>query len=162
MEGECQKVQDCCKKSFGKFSKYFFDAGNCNIYCKCHPHLVEIKQEVVPKRVNPQFSFIDLSDSSNMDGMPSISSCPSTFSLHMSHSTLVSTYSQYSIRDIPFVLSVIDYFWGMSFATHVSSKLRDLNYDKFCIKNVHCISTTFNDDDLFELPLIISPNGHFG
>ncbi len=73
-------------------------------------HLVEIKQEVVPKHVNLQFSFIDLNDSSNVDGMPSISFCPSTFSLHMSHSTLVSTYSQYSIRDIPFVLSVVDYF----------------------------------------------------
>jgi hypothetical protein len=42
--------------------------------------------------------------------MPSISLCPLTFSLHMSHSTLVSTYSQYSIWNIPSVLSVLDSF----------------------------------------------------
>jgi hypothetical protein len=76
------------------------------------PHLVEINQEVVPKRVNPQSSFMELSDSPNVDGMPSISFCPLTFSLHMSHSALVSTHSQYSIRDIPFVLSVVDLFQG--------------------------------------------------
>ncbi len=77
---------------------------------KCCPHLVEIKQEVVPKRVDPQFLFIDLCDSFDVDGMPSISLCPLTFSLHMSHSTLVSTYSQYSIWNIPSVLSVLDSF----------------------------------------------------
>ncbi len=60
------------------------------------------------------------------------------------------------------MLSVVDCFRVMSFATHASSKLKDLNYDKFCIKNVHCISIKFNDDDLFELPPVVSPNGHFG
>jgi hypothetical protein len=51
----------------------------------------------------------------------------------------------------------------MSFARHVtSSELRDLNYDNFFIENVHCILTTFNDDVLFELPPIGSPNGHYG
>jgi hypothetical protein len=71
---------------------------------------MEIKQEVVPKCVDLQFLFIDLCNSSDVDGMPSISLCPLTFFLHMNHSTLVSTYSQYSIWDIPFVLNVLDCF----------------------------------------------------
>jgi hypothetical protein len=92
-----------------------------------------------------------------MDGLLSISFCPLTFSLHMSHFTLVSTYSQYSIRETPSMLNVLDYFWAMSFSTHASSELRDLNYDKFCIESVHCILTSFNDDVLFELPLLAVP-----
>jgi hypothetical protein len=37
------------------------------------PHLMEIKQEVVPKHLDLQSLFIDLCNSSNEDGMPSIS-----------------------------------------------------------------------------------------
>jgi hypothetical protein len=107
------------------------------------PHLVEIKQKVVPKCVNPQFLFINLCDLFNENGMPSISLYLLTSSLHMSHFALVSTYSQYFIQIIPSMLSVVDWLWAMSFITHVSSKLRDLNYDNFRIENVHCISTTF-------------------
>jgi hypothetical protein len=84
--------------------------------------------------------------------MPSIFFCPSISFLHMSHFTFVFAYSQYSIQDIPFVLSVVDYFRAMSFVAYVSSELRDLNYDKFRIENVRCIRTTFNGGVLFELP----------
>ncbi len=71
---------------------------------------------------------------------------------------LFSTHeSQYSIHNIPFVLSVVDYFQEMSFVVHANSKLRDLNYDNFQIKNVHCIPTTFNDDVLFETPPLSVP-----
>ncbi len=56
----------------------------------------------------------------------------------------------------PYVQNVIDYIRTMSFTTHANSKLRNLNYDKFHIENVHCILTTFNADDLFELlPLLV-------
>ncbi len=50
----------------------------------------------------------------------------------------------------------------MLFTRHAISKLKDLNYDKFFIENVHCILTTFNDGVLFELSFIGSPNGHYG
>jgi hypothetical protein len=49
----------------------------------------------------------------------------------------------------------------MSLAAHVSSKLKDLNYDKFCIDNVHCILATSNGDVLFELPFVVGINCHF-
>jgi hypothetical protein len=86
---------------------------------------------------------------------PSISLYPSTFSLHMSHFASVYVYFQYYVRDIPFVLSVIDYLWAMSFATHASFELRDLNYDNFCIENVHCILTKFNGDVLLNSSLLL-------
>lgn len=125
-------------------------------------HLVEIKQEVVPKCVNPQSLFIDFCDSSDEDGTPSIFFCLSIFSLHTSHYASVFVYSQYSISNIPFLLSVIDYLEAMSFAVHVSSELRDLNYDNFCIENVHCILSRFSGDVLFELPHVVNPDVHFG
>ncbi len=81
---------------------------------------MEIKQEVVPKCVNPQSLFIDLWDLFDEDGMPSISLCSSTFSLHMSHFTSVFAYSHYSIQDIPFLLNVVDCFRAMLFAVHVA------------------------------------------
>jgi hypothetical protein len=37
-----------------------------------------------------------------------------------------------------------------------SSKLKDLNYDNFCIQNVRYNLTIFNGDVLFELPPIIT------
>jgi hypothetical protein len=52
--------------------------------------------------------FIDLCNSFDEDGTPSISFCPLTSSLHTSHSTLIYVYSQYSIQDIPSMLSVVD------------------------------------------------------
>jgi hypothetical protein len=89
--------------------------------------------------------------------MPLISLYPLTSFLHMNHSASIYAYSQYSIQDIPFVLSVIDYFQAMSFVVHASSKLIDLNYDNFQIENVRCIPTTFNDDVLFEPPPLSIP-----
>jgi hypothetical protein len=79
----------------------------------------------------------------------------------------VSIDSPYSNTKIPytkgpFVLSVDDYFIAMSFNMHVSSKLKDLNYDSFCIEIVPCIPPTFNGDVLFELPPPVSPNSHYG
>jgi hypothetical protein len=50
----------------------------------------------------------------------------------------------------------------MSFATHVSFELKDLNYDNFHIENVPYILTTFNGDVLFELHHVVSFNGHCG
>ncbi len=41
-------------------------------------------------------------------------------------------------------------------ATHASSELKELNYDKFCIENVHCIPTSSNGDVLFEFPLVVN------
>jgi hypothetical protein len=105
--------------------------------------------------------FVDLCDFSNEDGTPSISLCPLTSSLHMSCSTPIFAYSQYSIRDIPSMLNVVDCFQVMSFTTHANSKLRDLNYDNFHLNNVCCISTTFNGDVLFELPPIVNLDSHF-
>ncbi len=61
------------------------------------PHLMEIKQEVVPKHVDFQYLFIDLCNSSNEDGTPSISFFMLTSSLHTSHSILIFAYFQYSI-----------------------------------------------------------------
>jgi hypothetical protein len=105
-----------------------------------------------------------LCDSSNEVGTPPNSFCPSKSFLHTSHSTSVYVDSPYPIKDIPFVgrPSVLDYLMAMSFALHASSELRDLKYDKFFIDNIHCISTTFNGDVLFKLPLIVSLNGHYG
>ncbi len=120
------------------------------------PHFVEIKQEVVPKCVGLQSSFIDLCNSSNEDGTPSISLCPLTYFLHTNHFASISTYSQYSIWNIPSMLNVVDCFRAMSFVAHASSKLRDLNYDNFRIENVRCIPTTFNDV-LFELWALLVP-----
>jgi hypothetical protein len=71
------------------------------------------------------------------------------------------TYSQYSIQDNPFVLNVVYFLWAMLFVAHVNFELRDLNYDNFCIENVHCILTKFNGDVLFELPLVVNPDNHF-
>ncbi len=50
----------------------------------------------------------------------------------------------------------------MSFVVHASSELRDLNYDNFCIGNVRCILSRFSGDVLFELPHVVSPDGHYG
>jgi hypothetical protein len=100
--------------------------------------------------------FIDLFNSFDEDGTPLISLYPLTSSLHTNHYTLISAYFQYSIRDIPFVLSAVDCFRALSFATHASFKLKDLNYDNFHIENNRCISTTFNGDVLFEFPPIVS------
>jgi len=50
----------------------------------------------------------------------------------------------------------------MLFVAHTSFELKDLNYDKFHIENVCCIMTTFNGDVLFELPLVVSLDSHFG
>jgi len=87
--------------------------------------------------------------------------------LHTSYSTYVYVDSPYSIIDIPFmgkpfVLSVVDYLKTMSLATHVNSEFKDLNYDKFHIRNVYYILTTFNGDVLFKLPSIDNLNNHFG
>jgi hypothetical protein len=35
-------------------------------------------------------------------------------------------------------------------------ELRELNYDKFCIEDLHCILTSSNGDVLFELPLVVN------
>jgi len=106
--------------------------------------------------------FIDFCDSFDEDGMSSISLWLSIFSLHTSHYASIFTYSQYSIWDIPSLLSVIDYLWAMSFVVHASSELRNLNYDNFCIENVHCILSRFSGDVLFELPHVVSHDGHSG
>ncbi len=53
------------------------------------------------------------------------------------------------------MLSVVDCLRAMSFVTHVSFELKDLNYDSFCIQIVPCIPTTFNGDILFELRLLL-------
>jgi hypothetical protein len=116
-------------------------------------HLVDIKQEVVPKCVDPQYLFRDLCDLSDEDATPSISLYPSF--LHMSHFASVYACFQYSVRDIPFVLSVINYLRAMPFATHASFKLRDLNYDNFRIEIVHNILTGFNGDVLLNSPLLL-------
>ncbi len=50
----------------------------------------------------------------------------------------------------------------MSFAVYASFELRDLNYNNFCIENVHCILSRFSGDVLFEIPHVVSPDGHFG
>ncbi len=47
-------------------------------------------------------------------------------------------------------------------ATHVSFELKELNYDKFCIENFHCIPTSSNGDVLFELPLVVNFDGQSG
>ncbi len=60
------------------------------------------------------------------------------------------------------MLSVVDCLKTMSLAAHASFELRNLNYDSFCIEIVPCILTTFNGDVLFELPLLVNPNGHSG
>ncbi len=80
----------------------------------------------------------------------------------MNHFIYVSIDSCYSIKNIPFVgrsfvLSVIDCLNAMSLATHVSSKFKDLNYDKFRIENVHCILTTSISDVLFNYPVLSIP-----
>jgi len=111
--------------------------------------------------------FIDLCGSSNEGGTLANFFFPSKYFLHRNHYASIFANSLYSIIDIPsmgrpYVLSVIDYFKAMSFVTHVSSKLRNLNYDKFHIENVHCIPTTFNGDVLFELPPVINFDNHFG
>jgi hypothetical protein len=72
----------------------------------------------------------------------------------MNHFASDSIIFPYSIRNIPFVrrssmLSVIDYLNTMSLVAHVTSKFRDLTYDKFCIEDVHCIPTTSTSDVLF-------------
>jgi hypothetical protein len=85
-----------------------------------------------------------------------------TSSLHTSHSILIFAYFQYSIWDIPFLLSVVNYFRAMLLATHASSELRDLNYDNFCIENVYYIRTTFNGDVLFELLFVGNLDSHSG
>ncbi len=120
-----------------------------------------ISSKRLSQNVSISTLFIDLFNSFDEDGTLLISLYPLTSSLHTRHYTLVSTYSQYSIWDIPFVLSAVDCFRALSFATHVSFKLRDLNYNNFHIENVRCISTTFNGDVLFEFPPIINPDSHF-
>jgi hypothetical protein len=62
----------------------------------------------------------------------------------------------------PSVLSVVDYLKAMSLVAHANSELRDLNYDSFNIEIVPCIFTTFNGDVLFELPPLVSHDGHYG
>jgi hypothetical protein len=62
----------------------------------------------------------------------------------------------------PFFPNVVDCFKLMSFAPHATFELREVNYNRFCIKNVPCIPTTFDGDVLFELPLINNPDCHFG
>ncbi len=78
----------------------------------------------------------------------------------MNHFASVFAYSQYSIQNIPSMMNVIDYLQAMSFVVHASFELKDLNYDNFCIENVHYILTRFNGDVLFELPYIVSLDGH--
>jgi hypothetical protein len=94
--------------------------------------------------------------------MPPNSLCPLKFLLQTSNYVFVYIDSLYSIRNIPFVgrpyvLNVIDCLKAILFITHASSKLKDLNYDKFHIEIVHCILTTFNGDVLFEL-LLVNPD----
>ncbi len=50
----------------------------------------------------------------------------------------------------------------MLLVMQASSKLKDLNYDKFRIENVHCILTTFKSDVLFELPFVVNLDYHLG
>ncbi len=50
----------------------------------------------------------------------------------------------------------------MSFATHGSFELKDLNYDNFHIENVRYILTTFNGHVLFELHLVGRFDAHYG
>jgi hypothetical protein len=64
-------------------------------------HLVEIKKEVFPKCVDLQFSFTNLCDFSDEDGMPSISLYPLTFFLHVNNFASIFVYSKYYIRNIP-------------------------------------------------------------
>jgi hypothetical protein len=103
-----------------------------------------------------------LCDSSDEDGMPSISLFPSTFSLHTSHFALVFAYSQYSIQDIPYVFNLVNCLQAMSFAMRASFELKDLNYDNLHIENVRYILTTFNGHVLFELHFVVRFDGHCG
>jgi hypothetical protein len=124
------------------------------------PHLVEIKQEILPDHVNLQSTFIDLCDSSDEDRMLPNFLCPLKSLLHMNHFASISIDSPYSIRHIPsmgtpFVLSVVNCLRVM-FATHASFELRELNYDKFWIENVRCIPTTFDGDVLSKLPPMVN------
>ncbi len=73
----------------------------------------------------------------------------------MSHSISVYAYFQYSVRNIQFALSVVNYLRAMSFATHANFELRDLNYDNFRIEIVHNILTGFNGDVLLNSPLLL-------
>jgi len=107
--------------------------------------------------VDFQSSFINLCNSSDEDGMPIISLCPSESSLQMSHFPFVSLDSPFSNTNIsfvggPFVFNVVDHLKTISIATHASSNLRDLNYDNFHIEIVPCIPTMFDGDVIFELP----------
>jgi hypothetical protein len=104
-----------------------------------------------------QSLFIDLCNSSDEDGMLVISLCPSKSSLQMNYFPFVYVDSPCFSIKIPFVggpyaLNVVDYLKAMSLTAHANSKLRDLNYDSFCIEIVPCIPTTFNGDVLFERP----------
>jgi hypothetical protein len=56
------------------------------------------------------------------------------FSLCFVDSPYSSTKIPYAKR--PFVLSVVDCSKAMSLVAHANSKLRDLNYDSFCIEIV--------------------------
>ncbi len=84
----------------------------------------------------------------------------------MNHFVYVSLNSCYSIKKIPFVgrsyVLIICVECNrlsntMSFTAHVSSKFKDLNYDKFRIENVHCIPTTSITDVLLSYPLLSIP-----
>ncbi len=58
------------------------------------------------------------------------------------------------------MLNVVDCLKAMSLIMHGISKLRDLNYDSFCIEIVPCIPTTFNGDVLFVFPPLVSFNNY--
>jgi hypothetical protein len=161
----CGRFKIVAKNLLRSFHNIVLKLKSTTFVANVVPHFVEIKQKVVIKHVNPQISFIDLCDSSDEDGMLVISFNPSKSYLQMNYFPSAFVDSPYFSTKIPFargpyVLSVVDYFMTMSFAAHANFKLRDLNCDSFCIEIVPYILTTFNGDVLFELPLLINPDGH--
>jgi hypothetical protein len=113
--------------------------------------------------LNHQLEFISLCDSFNEDATIPIFVHPFNSSLLNSIAFDVPFQSNPKVVAI-FSLSffVVDYFKLMSFASHATFELKEVNYNTFHIKNVPCIPSTFDGDVLFELPPINNPNGHFG
>jgi hypothetical protein len=64
-------------------------------------HLVDIKQEVFAKCVNPQFLFIDLCNCCDEDGTPTTSLYQSKSSLQMNYFSSTSIDSPYFNIEIP-------------------------------------------------------------
>jgi hypothetical protein len=138
--------------------------GTATFVANVFTHVVQVKVKLNNVSLDHQLAFIILCSYFDKDAIILIFVHPPNSLLLNSITFDVSLQSKPKVIVIigPSFHIVIDCIKLMSFAPHVASELREVNYNTLCIENVPYIPATFDGDVLFELPLVNNLDGHYG